>query len=280
MSEHAFYEKKPYDIDFPVQLFYERRNQTGLYCSAHWHEEIEFTYVLRGSAIVTLEQHEYTLTKGSFLIANSNTLHSAICTSAPYSCKVMAFCPQNLMEKFTIQNLLFHPYIENDPQIDYYMEKIFSECEEQHLAYKDSCKAYITQLLVYLSRNYMADIMSDRISEQRKSRLTRLNQVLLYIDEHYTEEISNKKLANIMYLSEDRFCHLFRQSLGVSPQRYITGIRLQKAQELILTKEHSVTEIARMVGYQDYNHFGRQFRRCFNCTPNEMAKQNVRTKEI
>mgnify|MGYP002529545555 CR=1 FL=1 len=280
MQLPTIYEKKTYDIDFPIQLFYEHRNQNALYYGPHWHEEIEFNYVTRGSSVVTLEQQEYTLTEGSLLIINSNTLHSAHCTSVPYTCKVIAFCPENLLERFSIQNFLFHPFIENDPQIDYYMEQIFKECEEQQIAYKANCKSYITQLLVYLCRNYMSDILSDRMSEQRKSRLLRLNPVLLYIDEHFTEPISNRQLADIMYLNEDHFCHLFSQSLGISPQKYIAHLRLDKAQELILAKEHTITEIAQMVGYQDYNHFGRQFRRRFNCTPQEMSKQHVRAKEI
>lgn len=280
MEVLEIYEKKTYDIDFPVQLFYEHRTEEGLYFLPHWHEEIEFNYVISGTSVITIEQQEYSLEKGTLAIVNSNTLHSACVTYAPYSCKVIAFSPSNLVERFTLQNMLFQPFIKDDPQIDYYMTQIFKECEEQQSAYKDNCKAYITQLLVYLCRNYMSDILSERISAQRITKLTLLNQVLLYIDEHYTEPISNKQLANIMYLSEDYFCHLFRKNVGVAPQIYIKQIRLEKARELILSKEFSITEVARMVGYQDYNHFGRQFRRYFNCTPNEMAKQNVMTKKF
>lgn len=280
MEKKGIYEKKNYDIDFPIQMFYEQRNQVGLYCGTHWHEDIEFTYILEGTATVTIEQQEYELKKGSLAIANSNTLHSVFCTSVPYSCKVLAFCPQNIMKESAIQNLRFKPFIEEDPQIDYFMEKIFTECEEQQLAFKENCMAYITQFLIYLSRNYKIATLSDKNCAQRKQQLVRLNEVLQYMEEHYTENISNKDLANLMYLSEDRFCHLFKQSIGMSPQRYITDMRLQKAQELIQTKEFSITEVARMVGYQDYNHFGRQFRRVFQCTPKEMARQNVRSKKI
>ena len=275
MNTPDFYEKKIYSTDFPFQIFYENRDQRGVQCSAHWHEEIEFAYVVKGSVVYTLEQNEYTLKKGDFLIINSNTIHSATCLSVPYSCQIMAFRIESILKTLDISSLYFQPFIGKDSQIKFYMEQIFKECEKKELEYKNNCIAYITQLIIYLLRNYSSQNTPNQLNAQNKIRLEQLDNILKYIDEHYTESISNKDLANMMYLSEDHFSHLFRKKMGTSPQRYISQIRLQKAQTLILSREHTITEIARMVGYNDYNHFGRQFRRYFGCSPSDMAKQNV-----
>lgn len=280
MNDKSYYEKKVYDIDFPVQLFYEHRNECCAYYGAHWHDEIEFNYVTEGSAVITLDQQEYTVSKGSLLIINSNSLHKAQCTSVPYTCKVIAFRASDMMEKFAIENILFHPLICNDPQVDYYMEKIFDECEQQGTAYKDSCKAYITLLLIYLSRTHMSESLSKKDTAQRQHRLLRFNQVLFYIDENYSRPITNKELADIMYMSVGHFSYLFNETIGMAPQKYIAHLRLEKAKELLLSKKYSTTQVASMVGYQDYNHFGRQFKKLFFCTPQEMLKQNVMAKEV
>ena len=279
MSTREVYEKKVFDIDFPVQITYEQRNEEGLYFWPHWHEEIEFNYVTEGSAKIVLEQQEYVLEKGSMIIVNTNELHSGYCESTPYKCIVVSFKPQDLIEKIASMNIIFKPMVVNDPQIDFYMEQIFQECEEKKLAYEDNCKALLTQLLIYLSRNYMSETQSDKISKSRKNNLTRLNQVLCYIEEHFGERISNKELADMIYLSEDRFGHLFRKNIGVSPQQYISQLRIEKARQLIQANEHTITEIARMVGFQDYNHFGRQFRRFYGCTPRELQRQGIVTKK-
>lgn len=278
MDTREVYEKKIYDEDLPAQLSCEQRNEEGLYFWPHWHEEIEILYVTEGSARITLEQQEYFLEKGSMIIVNSNELHSGYCESTPYVCKVLSFKPQNLITDDASRNVLFQPLVVKDKQIDAFMEAIFNECEERQFAYKDNCKALLTQFLIYLSRNYMSDMLSDKISEKRKRNLVRLNQVLCYIDEHSAERISNKELADMMYLSEDRFGHLFRKNVGVPPQQYINEMRLQKAKELIQSTEHTITEIARMVGFQDYNHFGRQFLRFYGCTPREAQRSGVLTK--
>lgn len=278
MDTREVYEKKIYDEDLPAQLSCEQRNEEGLYFWPHWHEEIEILYVTEGSARITLEQQEHLLEKGSMIIVNSNELHSGYCESTPYVCKALSLNPQNLITDATSQNILFQPLVIRDKQVDAFIDAIFRECEERLFAYKDNCRALLTQFLVYLSRNYMLNVSSDKISEKRKRNLERLNQVLCYIDEHSAEYISNKELAKMMYLSEDRFGHLFRKNVGIPPQQYINEIRLQKAKELIQSTSHTITEIARMVGFQDYNNFGRQFQRHYGCTPREAQKSGVLTK--
>ena len=220
------------------------------------------------------------MSKGDLLIINGNSLHEAKCISTPYTCKVIAFRTADMMEKFAIQNILFTPLIHQDPQIDYYMERIFDECEEQRIAYKDSCKAYITLLLAYLSRYYMTDALSDTEAIRRKNQLLRFNEVLLFIENNYSYPITNQQLADIMYMSVGHFANLFNKTIGMAPQKYINAMRLDKAKELLLSKKYSVSQVASLVGFQDYNNFGRQFKKHFFCTPQEMLKQNVMSKDI
>ena len=278
MDNRSVYEKKVYDAALPAELFYEKRRDEGLYFWSHWHEEVEILYVTEGMSRIILEQQEYILKKGSMIIINSNELHSGYCLRTPYVCRVISFNPANLSAEIASSNIVFQTLIKNDAQVDHYIEQMFLEYEQQKLAYKDSCKALLTELLIYLSRNYAAAMFSDAVSDRRKRNLERMNQVLLYIEEHYPEDLTSKELANMMYLSKDRFDHLFRENVGVSPQQYINTVRLQKARELIQAGDNSITEIARMVGFTDYNNFGRQFKRTFGCTPRELQKTKLLTK--
>ena len=77
----------------------------------------------------------------------------------------------------------------------------------------------------------------------------------------------------MIHLSEDRFNHLFKESMGMAPLQYVNEVRLKKAMNLLKKKEGTVAEIAAMVGYTDYNHFGRQFRKMFGATPSEVMKE-------
>lgn len=276
--DREVYEKKTYDEVFPAEVFIEHRNQTGLYFWPHWHEETEILYITEGSARFQLEQNEYVAEKGSILVINSNELHSGYVETTPYLCKVLSLKPANFLKDMDCQTLRFQPIISPDSQIVKYMEDLFAEYTAQPLAYRDNCKAMVTQLLVYLIRHYASDSLTDKLSEKRKKNLDRLSQVLSYIGEHYPEHITNQELASMMHLSEDRFGHLFRKNVGMAPQQYVTETRLEKAKELIQSTDFTITEISRMVGFQDYNHFGRQFQKRYRCTPRELIKQNVFVK--
>jgi AraC-like DNA-binding protein len=78
------------------------------------------------------------------------------------------------------------------------------------------------------------------------------------------------QLANMVYLSEDRFAHLFRESIGIAPIQFINDLRLKKALTLLRMREYTVTEVAEIVGFRDYNNFERQFRKRFGCTPKDV----------
>ena len=50
-------------------------------------------------------------------------------------------------------------------------------------------------------------------------------------------------------------------------------IRLKKAAYLLKKTELTISEAAIAVGFQDFNHFGRQFRKLYGCSPSEFRKQ-------
>lgn len=80
-------------------------------------------------------------------------------------------------------------------------------------------------------------------------------------------------MAGIIHLSEDRFNHLFKESMGMAPLQYINEVRIKKAMNLLKRKDRTVAEIADSVGFTDYNHFGRQFRRYYGFPPSDVLKK-------
>ena len=67
--------------------------------------------------------------------------------------------------------------------------------------------------------------------------------------------------ADLIHVSEGRFSHLFKESAGMAPLQYINKVRLEKAANLLKRGDYTVAEVANAVGFSDYNHFGRLFRR-------------------
>ncbi len=69
------YEKKILkDKEFPIQLLVNKWNSKGKYFGAHWHEQIELHYVVRGRTVIRLEQEEMDAGAGSPLQDQSDSL--------------------------------------------------------------------------------------------------------------------------------------------------------------------------------------------------------------
>lgn len=276
MPQLELYENKVLnDAELPIQLSINSLDKPGLVFTSHWHEHLELHYIVRGAADMRVGQRNYQVREGDLLIANCNELHTAVCTQAPYLANVIIFDVADLSQELARKNCIFTPLIRGNGELGDVIRRVFEELQNQAPGYKQMCRAMVTQTLVYLCRNYVQQTLPEKDSIKRKKVLDRLNAVLCYIEAHYMEHITVSQLAGIACLSEDRFGHLFREGVGVPPLQYINELRLRKAMNLLRTNDYTVTAVADAVGFRDYNHFGRLFRKRYGCTPSEIGRKNL-----
>ncbi len=69
---------------------------------------------------------------------------------------------------------------------------------------------------------------------------------------------------------------LFKKEMGITPLEYMTNLRMKKAETLLSamwSREHSVSEVARMCGFDDALYFSRVFKKTYGCSPSAFAKR-------
>lgn len=89
-----------------------------------------------------------------------------------------------------------------------------------------------------------------------------------YIEEHYREKISVADLARQLYLTPNYLSSLFKKHTGSSLSEYITLCRIRKAKELMADSNDIKTyEVADLVGYNDYEHFRKVFKKYVGINP-------------
>ncbi len=94
-----------------------------------------------------------------------------------------------------------------------------------------------------------------------------------YIGEHYFEDITLSSLAEQFHVENSYFSRLFRQETGENVMLYIAKTRIRKAQEYMVQKELSLTEIAFLTGYDDYTYFNKVFRKITGKSPRDYRAQ-------
>jgi AraC family transcriptional regulator len=101
----------------------------------------------------------------------------------------------------------------------------------------------------------------------------KLQQVIVYIDEHLAERLSLETIAQQIGISQFYFCHLFKQSMGVSPYQYLLQQRIERAKHLLLQTSPNIADIALAVGFSNQSHFTRQFKQVVGITPKRFVHQ-------
>jgi AraC family transcriptional regulator len=97
----------------------------------------------------------------------------------------------------------------------------------------------------------------------------RLKQVLDYVEAHLDQQTHLSELAQAASMSPFYFARLFKNSMGVSPHKYVTMRRIERSKELLRRSDMSIFEIGVRVGYLDPKHFRGEFRRAVGISPSE-----------
>ena len=82
-------------------------------------------------------------------------------------------------------------------------------------------------------------------------------------------DLTVTKIAKMLNLERSYFSTVFRKTFGVSPQTYLSNYRLEKAAELLLADDASITDIAYATGYSGVINFSRMFKRRYHVSPSE-----------
>ena len=87
-----------------------------------------------------------------------------------------------------------------------------------------------------------------------------LQNVTLYLDEHYHEPISLKELAERFHISQYYLAHIFKDEIGLSPMKYVLYRRIGESQNLLMNTAMPVGEISDRLGFSDNCHFSTTFK--------------------
>jgi transcriptional regulator GlxA family with amidase domain len=138
---------------------------------------------------------------------------------------------------------------------------LLCDCDDSNDSYSDALsRALLASLLDVVSQNPMPP-------KQRLSGL-RLNRVLAHISCNLDATLMNEDLARIAEAPASEFGKMFRESTGISPQRWQMDARVRRAQRMLVDDPQvSLATVASRAGFSDQSHFTRAFLDVIGVTP-------------
>ncbi len=126
----------------------------------------------------------------------------------------------------------------------------------------------------------LLDIVSESITElerylkeQKGGSRKEVVQVKNYILHHYNENnLSPENLAAKVYLSPGYLSTVFKEETGVTMNRFVREVRMNKARELLENTNMKISGISEKVGFSSSTYFCRSFREFFGVSPESCRK--------
>lgn len=264
--------------------FHHTYNESPPTIEFHQHPFYELFFFLSGNVNYIIEGKNYNLRPGDVLLTSSSDIHRPdIHPGKPYERIVIwladdffghlrDFYGEDLTTCFTDAALKDYRLIRPDSQNIMYLRQLCTQISEakhsNEIGSKALVSAYLTEFLVYVSRAYYdapGSIKQD-VTENEK-----INQILLYINENLTDDLSLDHLAARFYTSKYYLSRQFRQFTGLSLYQYIMKKRLFVSRNM-LRNGNSVMDACLQCGFNDYSNFLKAFKREFGKNPSEYLK--------
>lgn len=269
MAHEHFYVKRP-ERESLVQpeLIY-----TGLLEDApnwfniqHSHDFCEILYVAGGAGEAILEGKKFRLAPGDLVVVNPGTLHEERSDAkAPLRLIFLAirdFAVPGLpagclsQEKYRVLSCGEYQY-----KMDIYLRELLQETSSQIEFYQEISQGLVSALLVLVMRLI-------RINPEDEAALSQeCQKIKEYLDQNFTSLITLDSLSETVYISKHYLSHLFKEQTGVSPIKYLTSKRMEKACELLSETELPVSEVSKAVGYENPLYFSQVFKRIYGISP-------------
>ena len=158
-------------------------------------------------------------------------------------------------------------YCGSDLEYQQHFRSMIQELQMCKDDYEEMLEIHLRQIFIKLHRYLQTSCKIDnsQIAET-------IDKATLYFNEHYNEDIRIEEYADSQHLSTSWFIRNFRLYTGFTPMQYILSKRIYNAEVLLKNQHYNVTEIARIVGYENPLYFSRAFKKAKGLSPSEYRK--------
>ena len=166
-----------------------------------------------------------------------------------------------------------------DFQIDfpeYVLKKLPWKLDSSTLYKLDNLVSFKNSRIIML--NFITDIILSFLGEEHRLDLDRatdkeLNKIIEYIEYNIDNDLSVAQIKREFGLNKNNLASLFNNNLEMSPSKYIINKKLEKASQLLLETDISVTDIAFKLNFSSGSKFSSHFKKKYSLTPLQFKKK-------
>ncbi len=257
-------------MDKEIRIEYDMGGKTTI--KSDWHptnilvSQNKFYFIHQGEFVLVINNKKTILKKGDLVLIPAMTRHS--CYLHENKSFQKSWCHFFLKyNNYNFFNNLSLPYIIH-----------LSKQEEINFLTKQFNNLFMSSNLPYPQKEIettisLCNILSfylnhcDVAIKKDKNETDIISQTVSYIKLHYNEQLTSSDLAYKLGYSTNYFIKLFKNTMGVTPLKYIKRKRLEEAKKLLLSTDLDINLIMQKVGFLDFSYFSKSFKARYGFSP-------------
>lgn len=233
----------------------------------HSHNCAEIFYITGGKGSFLIEDQTHPVEQDHLVVINSGVPHTEFSDEAqPLEYIVLGVNGLELTANNEQKQFHILSFQHTDSPLLSYMKEMLREIEEKAWGYDIICQNLLEILLVRAMRssNYAARVVPSVNKVSKECAAARR-----YIDSHFKENLSLDQLAAMVHINKYHLVHSFTKAYGTSPINYMLSLRLQESRYLLQSSDHSMSQIAQIVGFSSPCYFSQVFHKAMGMSPRE-----------
>jgi AraC-like DNA-binding protein len=167
-----------------------------------------------------------------------------------------------LLERFFKKSYFLKPNPIVSSELKQLLRKMLFEQANESLIKHSAIKIYLLQLLLIIAR-------SQELPQFIDTNSIRAERVKQFIETLYFEPLTVSGIASRMGISTRYLNSIFKEQYQLTPMQYLTEVRMQHAQKLLIESDKEIVTICFEVGYETLSTFYRTFKKTVNMSPNQ-----------
>lgn len=276
----AFHENRMYGASLPIQVGPIR----DISFLAHWHNDIELMYVREGMIRMGVNSETRILRQGDIAVCGSGDIHFYDSREHHSEILLLIFPPQLIGSPggWPREVRLASPFIlrsgDRNGELDAGLAGMLSDrmetIREEADLKKPRYEMLVTGLLYELSGLVLRHVDCIPADQQRDKRrivgMKLMQEVFDWLESGFQYPVTLEDAAKQANLSIFHFSRYFKSIAGMSFLTYLNHLRARKAEELILSTDMTMLDIALECGFTNVRTFNRVFRQVMNRTPSSL----------
>ncbi len=278
MSEN-YYLISDDNIHMPVRCTMQRFD----HIRQQMHDYFELSMLVSGNCTLQIDDNMYSLKSDDVFCINPLTLHEL----HGVNCVVVTILfNQTLFEQ--ILPVPAHPRffcvssVSDNPEAFTQLRSLIAHIIKTNVDKKEGYElrtwSYVYNLMDILYRNFRLKVSTSKEKKNHRYAL-RISEISQLIQQHYTENITLKELADEIHLSVPYLSKFFVEYYGMNFLSYLNQYRLMHAVQELSTTDKNIEEIAIGSGFPNSHAFVTLFKKQYNMLPKEYRRKQKKEKE-